>query len=48
MSRLPLALVCPLALVVGVFAYVLVIRYALRWSRERWDPEGDSTPLNDG
>jgi hypothetical protein len=37
-------LACPVALI----AYVFLIRYALRWSRSRWDPEGDSRPLNDG
>ena len=39
-----LALVC---LAAAVLVYAAIIRFALNWSRSRWDPEGDSTPLNE-
>jgi hypothetical protein len=35
------------AVVIGVTLYAAVIAFALRWSRKRWDPDGDSTPLDD-
>jgi hypothetical protein len=35
-------------LIAGVAGYAAIIRYALVWSRRRWDPHGDSRPIDDG
>jgi sensor domain CHASE-containing protein len=41
------ALIVVAVLAVLAVAYTFVIRFALRWSRRRWDDPDGSTPLND-